>query len=141
MNIIRAPRCLLLAGLTLAMTMTWAEPAAATLSTRAEGLRRHAKLLKSNPAANDTLTVSPAAIRLWFSEPVTLGLSRIKLVGSRGTIVTGTATHLRGGDAASLEETVRAPLPVGTYTVQWIVASPDGHALRGSYTFTVIQRP
>ena len=137
MHAIRAPRSLLLAGLTLAITAGFADPAAAC-PARTAVLRRHAKLLQSSPAANDTLKASPAAIRLQFSEPVTLGLSRIKLVGARGPVATGKATHDPRDDEASLVATVRAPLPAGTYTVQWIVASDDGHPTRSSYTFTVI---
>ena len=33
---------------------------------------------------------------------------------------------------------IRGPLVAGTYTVRWQVAGPDGHPVRGEYTFTIL---
>jgi copper resistance protein C len=141
MKSIRAPYRLAIAGMAIASLATFVLPAAA-VSSRPEVLRRHAKLLNSKPAARETLKASPMAIRLWFSEPVETGLSRIKLVGAGGTtFATGRARKIPGADESTLMAPVTAPLPAGSYRVQWAVASDDGHPMKGSYSFTVAPRP
>jgi Uncharacterized protein, homolog of Cu resistance protein CopC len=141
MKSMRAPYRFAFAGAAIASLAAFVLPAAA-VSPRPEVLRRHAKLLNSKPAARETLKASPMAIKLWFSEPVETGLSRIKLVGAGGaTFATGRARTIPGADASTLMAPVTAPLPAGSYRVQWAVASDDGHPVKGSYSFTVVSRP
>lgn len=136
----RAPFRLALAGMAIATLAASVLPAAAP-APRTEVLRRHAKLLKSGPAANDTLKTSPVAITLWFSERVEIGISRIKLVGASAVVfATGKLSRIPGADASTLMAPVTTSLPAGTYTVHWTVASDDGHPMKGSYSFTVVPR-
>jgi methionine-rich copper-binding protein CopC len=132
---------LALVGVAIATCATFFAPAAA-VAARPDALRRHAKLVRSGPAANDTLKRSPEAIRLWFSERVEISISRVRLVGSTGTaFTTGKVTRIPGANAATLMAPVTAILPAGTYTVQWMVASDDGHPMKGSYSFAVVPMP
>jgi methionine-rich copper-binding protein CopC len=140
MTVIRSPHRLALAGVAIAMMATFVVPTAAFAAPPVI-LRRHAKLLNSGPAANDTLRAAPKAIKLWFSEPVEISISRIKLIGAGGTIfATGKTTHIPGESEATLLAPVTAPLAAGTYTVRWMVASDDGHLMKGSYSFFVVPR-
>jgi methionine-rich copper-binding protein CopC len=140
MTAVRSPHRVVLAGVAIAMMATFIVPAAA-VAARPEVLRRHAKLLKSGPAADDTLRTAPMAIKLWFSEPVEIGISRITLIGAGGTIVaTGKTTHIPGENKATLVAPVTGQLAAGRYTVRWMVAAVDGHPMKGSYSFFVARR-
>ena len=125
-------------SLLLALAGVLACPASATaVPTRAPW---HARLLKSQPASHDTLTTPPASIKLWFSEPVELGVSRIRLVGPSGTpIALGKASRI-ANEGAAMMAAVDRPLKPGTYWVRWTSAAQDGHALRGEFSFVVAPR-
>lgn len=97
----------------------------------------HARLLKSQPAIHDTLTTPPASIRLWFSEPIEIAVSRIRLVGPSGApIALGKASHI-ANEGAAIMAAVDRPLKPGTYWVRWTSAAQDGHALKGEFSFVI----
>ena len=97
----------------------------------------HAHLDSATPAADGTVTASPAELDLRFSEALELKFSGVKVVGpDNATVATGVAS-LANGDDGTLVVPVSAALPAGTYTVDWHVLSKDGHKTHGSYTFTV----
>jgi hypothetical protein len=127
---------LALVSVTLAALLAFVAPGrAAPLPT---ALLWHPKLLRSLPAADQVVTASPTVVKLWFSERVELGISRIRLVNARdATVGTGRVARIPGGDEATLMTPITVPLPPGVYTVHWITASTDGHAMRGSFAFTV----
>jgi methionine-rich copper-binding protein CopC len=102
------------------------------------GLRRHAHLVRSEPADNDTLVKSPGAIRLWFSEKVELPVTTVKLADASGTRI-GLATLARPdtGKAAPVTAKLKMPLAAGSYVVTWRTAAKDGHAADGKINFVV----
>jgi copper transport protein len=116
----------LLAG--LAAGAVWAPPAAA-----------HAALTRSVPAVDSSVSVSPAAIVLTFSEPVDPKLSRILVVDSAARLVqqVGPAQAVPG-QPDQLLAPVSGRLPTGVYTVNWrSVSSSDGHVEDGAFAFGV----
>jgi methionine-rich copper-binding protein CopC len=99
--------------------------------------RRHAYLLKSEPAAHDT-TVAPRAVRLWFSEKVELRVTRIRLLNAAGDTVRTKKPAPASDDAdAPIVATIGATLVPGAYTVNWSTAGKDGHPSRGTIDFVV----
>ena len=96
----------------------------------------HARLTASVPADGASLSTAPNEIRLVFSERPELALASVKLVNGRDTT---SLTPLRMDTTAG--HTVIAPvarkLPSGAYTVLWLVATRDGHPIRGIFAFTV----
>ena len=95
----------------------------------------HATLLSSEPAARSRLAESPTRIRLVFSEALEPTLGRIALVGADGVVRQLTSA----GDPRDVHALV-APVEMlspGAYRVQWRVVSADGHAVQGSYVFTI----
>jgi len=95
----------------------------------------HASLVSSDPAAKSLLHVAPSQIRLVFSEALEPSLGRISLAGPDGATVKLAAT----GDPHDVNALI-APvgaLRTGAYRVAWRVVSADGHAVEGSYVFTV----
>ncbi len=123
-------------GLSLASVM-----ALAILATGAvhpgDGARRHTRLTKSSPAKDTVLVASPPSIDLWFSEPVELGASRIRLSAGERAIALGSVTRDDKVKDAPLSAKLAAPLAPGEYTVSWSTASRDGHVVKGTFAFTL----
>lgn len=100
--------------------------------------RFHAHLVRAEPAVNDTLLSTPRSVRLWFSEPLELALSRVKIVRIGGdTVKTGALRHEGSASTtASLDFSAPATTP-GTYVVTYRVVARDGHPTSGSYNFVL----
>jgi methionine-rich copper-binding protein CopC len=100
--------------------------------------RFHAHLVRAEPAVNDTIATTPTAVRRWFSEPLELSLSRVRVVRVGGdTVKTGGLRHEGTAAAtASLDFSAPATTP-GTYVVTYHVVARDGHPTSGSYDFVL----
>ncbi len=99
------------------------------------GAGAHAALRTSEPAANSFLRQPPREIILEFTEPIDARASGIEVLDGRGNrVATGTPFVA--------ETRLRVTLPLlapGIYTVVWAnVSGVDGHALSGSFPFTVL---
>lgn len=97
----------------------------------------HAKLIRSQPKANDTVNSTPRVVELWFSEPLESGLNSIEVTDQRGK-------RVDQGDVALAEDNKKAlvnlgEITPGVYTVRWKALSADQHAMRGTFAFTVAQ--
>jgi methionine-rich copper-binding protein CopC len=96
----------------------------------------HLRLEKSLPGKDETLKASPVEVRLWYSEKPEVRLSTITIQGRDSAKVTlgkVRPTEDPNSIAADIADTLRP----GTYVVKWKTAGRDGHALRGSYTFSI----
>jgi methionine-rich copper-binding protein CopC len=108
---------------------------AASLALSAAPAFAHAHLNTAVPAVGGTVTASPSAIRLTFSEDVEPHFSTIALTGPDGkSVPLGQPATAPGHVLAS---PVPQPLKPGTYTVTWHVVSVDTHKTQGSFSFTV----
>jgi methionine-rich copper-binding protein CopC len=126
------PAALLFAGVTAFA------PASPAFTGRAEGAAFHAHLVRAEPAVNDTLAATPTAVRLWFSEPVELGLSRIKVVRMGGdTVKTSVLRHEGSAATTAALDLATPPTAPGTYVVTYRVVARDGHPTSGSYNFVL----
>ena len=99
---------------------------------------RHTRLVKSEPAANDTLAAAPKAVKLWFSEKVELGITTVKLANAAGNDVP--LAKLTRDDAvkdAPIVAAISKPLAAGAYLVSWSTAATDGHPAKGTIPFVV----
>lgn len=123
-------------GLSLASVLALAILATGAASP-GDGARRHTRLTKSVPAKDTVLAASPPSIDLWFSEPVELGASRIRLTAGERAVALGPVTRDDDVKDAPLSAKVPAPLAPGEYMVSWSTASKDGHVVKGTFAFTV----
>lgn len=98
---------------------------------------RHLKLNKSFPTKDTTVTVSPAAIKLWLSEPADLAASSIKLRNVTGTPVALAKLSHDSIKDAPLEAKLVKPIAPGMYVVDWKAMSKDGHVVKGVFGFRV----
>jgi methionine-rich copper-binding protein CopC len=97
----------------------------------------HANLDRAEPAPDSTLAAPPAAVRIWFTEPIAPGVSEIQVLDALGRRVDHGDSKIDLGNPTLLTVTLPA-LTDGTYTVAWKnTSSVDGHPFRGTYAFTV----
>jgi len=97
----------------------------------------HPKLTSASPAADVSSKISPAEIKLNFSEGVIAKFSGLEIKDAGGKAV---ATGVAATDSKNTKELVvplRLPLAAGRYTVTWHAVSEDTHRVKGQYSFTV----
>ena len=98
----------------------------------------HAHLERATPDRGARLTTAPRELVLTFSEPPTLGMSALRLLGpDSAAIALGTLGH--AGGARNLSAAITGALRAGRYTVLWQTAGDDGHVQHGSYTFVIAE--
>ncbi|HHR5660661.1 TPA: CopC domain-containing protein YobA [Klebsiella aerogenes] len=97
----------------------------------------HAHLQQQIPAADSTVSVSPKALTLTFSEGVELSFSGVTLNGPQNKPVATGKLARSDGNKAQLTLPLNEPLAAGEYTVEWHVVSVDGHKTKGQYHFSV----
>jgi len=98
----------------------------------------HAHLVRAEPAVNDTIATTPKSVRLWFSEPLELGLSRVRIVRIGGdTVKTGSLRHEGSATTTASLDFSGPVMTPGTYVVTYHVVSRDGHPTTGSYNFVL----
>lgn len=100
--------------------------------------RFHTRLLTSAPAKDTVLTLAPTTLALTFSEKVELPTTRIVLLdAAQRSVPLGPVTRTPDVKESPVVARITAPLVPGAYTVQWTVAGADGHAVKGSFGFTL----
>ncbi|UVI28720.1 copper resistance CopC/CopD family protein [Paenibacillus spongiae] len=99
----------------------------------------HAELERSVPEPNARLSEGPAAVEIYFNEPIESKVGALDVLDNNSKAVTGEAPAA-GADRKSL----KLPLPKldeGVYTVSYSIVSSDGHPISGSYVFIVGNPP
>ena len=96
-------------------------------------VQAHAKLLKTEPAADSTIPKSPTEVSLTFNEAPDVTVSKIEISGAPASVkVSKPALKDK-----SLVATVDGQLPDGVYKVLWATAADDGHPEKGEFSFTL----
>ena len=96
----------------------------------------HNHLVRAAPAAGDTLSASPAEIRLWFNERPVIPFTSVTLLRADSSKI-ATIKAVATTDTMAIAAPLPSPLPPGSYLVTWRTASRDGHAIRGTYGFSI----
>ncbi|WP_176728950.1 copper resistance CopC/CopD family protein [Thermogemmatispora onikobensis] len=100
----------------------------------------HAVLLRSDPSQDALLRTAPREVRLWFSEDLNPALSSAAVVNSHNQRVDAGDAHVSSSDHHELDLGLKANLPPDVYVVVWrSVSNVDGHVLRGSFLFTIVE--
>lgn len=104
--------------------------------------RRHTRLTRSVPAADSVVRVAPRALQLWFNEAVPLPATRVRLTAGDGRVIgTAAPTRAAASDTLPVVVPIADALTDGRYTVDWVTASKDGHAVNGRFAFTLRRAP
>jgi len=96
----------------------------------------HARLVESYPDDGGTLAESPEQIQLLFSEPVEAEFNPLEVYDQGGGRVDEEDARVSPNNAKLLVADLGG-LSEGSYTVEWRVASADGHPVSGAYEFVV----
>jgi copper transport protein len=95
----------------------------------------HAQLVSSNPAPGAVLDRAPAAVDLYFTEPVTAAGRGMSVYGPDGHLVSIGSARAEGRHL-SIQLSAQAE---GTYAVIWTVVATDTHPSRGELIFSVVR--
>lgn len=99
----------------------------------------HALLVRSDPPSGARLPGPPERITATFSEPLDSRLSYLRVLDAQGQRVDNEDSAVAAGDQRQMTVTVRQGLPPGHYLVVWqTLSTVDGHTLKGSFPFTVL---
>lgn len=96
----------------------------------------HAIMVRSQPEAKATLTVSPKQIDVWFNDKVGSEYKAVAVIDSKGNRVDNKDVVQETLDGSHLYCTVPT-LEAGTYTVRYRVVSIDTHIVTGKFQFTI----
>lgn len=96
----------------------------------------HNQLTRSTPGAGETLKATPAQIVLWFKERPEVRLTSVILMRGDSSFV-ASIKAVAGPDSLAAALPVTSPLTPGQYLVSWRTTSADGHAIRGSFGFSI----
>lgn len=94
----------------------------------------HSKLETSTPAADAKLTESVQEVSLSFNANIDENLSTLKVKNAQGESVEVAEVKVNQN---TMLGTLAAPLPSGSYTVEWKIVGGDGHPVDGTYAFEV----
>jgi methionine-rich copper-binding protein CopC len=96
----------------------------------------HNHLVKSTPGAGERLAASPTDIRLWFNERPEIPFTSVTILKADSTRLF-TIKAVATSDSMAISAPLPERLPAGSYLVTWRTASRDGHAIRGTYGFSI----
>ncbi|KOP68729.1 copper resistance protein CopC [Bacillus sp. FJAT-18019] len=94
----------------------------------------HSKLETSTPPADAKLTENVSEVSVSFNENIDENLSTIKIKNEQGEAVEVAEVTVSENKMVG---TLAAPLPSGSYTVEWKIVGGDGHPVDGTYNFEV----
>ena len=104
----------------------------AMLATSADA---HAFLDHALPRVGSTVQVSPAEVKLWFTQELEPAFSTVSVADASGRRLDKRDVQVEG-DGTVLRVSLPALEP-GRYKVTWRVLSVDTHVTEGDFTFEV----
>jgi copper transport protein len=101
----------------------------------------HAFTIRSDPSPSQSLPTPPTKVDVYFSEPIDLRYSAIKVLDAGGKQVDNNDERNIGGDPASLGVTLPSSgLKDGVYTVSTkVLSATDGHVVDNAFVFGIGQ--
>ena len=98
----------------------------------------HPVYVDSSPRPFQSMPSSPTEVNVFFSEPIELDYSSIRVLGPDGSTVDLNDPHNVEADTASIGVTLQPGIPEGEYTVTTSVLSAvDGHVVEETFIFGV----
>ncbi len=96
----------------------------------------HSSLERSEPKDGETLKVAPAEIRMWFTEPIKLGLSTFEVRNAAGKPIDQRDLRADEKQPALVRLSLPANLSSGTYKVTWSAVAQDLHVSQRKFQFS-----
>lgn len=101
-------------------------------------VQAHSSILKTLPEGGEKLQESPAAIELWFADPVKLHTSTIKLIDSSDNNI-NIKTYIDQKNPTHIIGDVKEELPAGMYTAEVNVITLDGDIITEIFSFEILK--
>jgi copper transport protein len=101
----------------------------------------HAFTIRSDPSPSQSVPSAPTKVDVYFSEPIDLRYSTIKVLDPSGKQVDVKDEHNIGGDPASLSVSLPSSgVKDGVYTVSTkVLSATDGHVVDSAFVFGIGQ--
>ncbi|HMK32031.1 MAG TPA: copper resistance protein CopC, partial [Nitrosopumilaceae archaeon] len=100
----------------------------------------HAFVTKSDPAPSQSLSIQPSKIDLYFSDPIDIRYSQLKVLDSNAKEIQEKDQHYINNDESTLSVSLPAGLKDGVYTVTTkVLDQTDGHVTENAYVFAIGQ--
>lgn len=96
----------------------------------------HARLVETYPADGETLAEPSEQVQFRFNEPVEAAFDPIEVYDQEGDRVDEEDARVSPEDRRLLVADL-GELSEGSYTVEWRIASADGHPIDGEYEFAM----
>jgi methionine-rich copper-binding protein CopC len=97
----------------------------------------HSTLARSEPISGAVVKAAPNELRIWFTEPIKVGLSTIEVRDQSGQQVDDKDLRADEREKSLVHLTLRPNLNPGTYKVSWTAVAQDMHATKGTFKFRV----
>ena len=97
----------------------------------------HSSIVRSEPKDGEKLRVAPREIRIWFTEPIKIGLSTFEVRNAAGEQVDQRDLRADEKQPALVRLTLPASLAPGIYKVTWSAVAQDLHVGKGQFSFRV----
>ena len=96
----------------------------------------HAFLDHAVPLVGSTVHISPAEVKVWFTQELEPAFSNLRVVDQSGAQVNRQTSAVDPSDRMLME--VSLPnLPPGKYKVLWHALSVDTHTTEGTFSFEI----
>src|SRR6185312_15569213 len=100
----------------------------------------HAIVEKSTPSESQSLSTSPTKVDVYFSDPVDIRFSQVKVLDSDGKQIQENDLHYIEGDQKTLSVSLPPNLKNGIYTVATkVLDQTDGHVTEYPFAFGIGQ--
>jgi methionine-rich copper-binding protein CopC len=99
----------------------------------------HSALRRSDPQDGAQLARSPNEIKIWFSEPLKVGLSTFVVRDSGGKQIDRRDLHADPKDPTLVSLSLPPNLAPGIYKVSWSAVAPDMHVGKGGLSFEILR--
>ena len=120
-------------------TVLLALAAAAATSAPGDSLALlHFELKQSAPEKDAHLMAPPSEVRPWFTQEPQEGSTSIRLVASDGNEAPTGDVVQDADDPTVFSVSVEGTLAAGTYTVAWRALGQDGHVVRDTFDFMLM---
>jgi len=100
----------------------------------------HAFVTKSDPAQGQSLATQPYKIDVYFSDPVDIRYSQLKVLDSNGNEIQEKDQHYINNDQTTLSVSLPSGLEDGIYTITTkVLDQTDGHVTKDAIVFAIGQ--
>src|SRR5579864_3829326 len=100
----------------------------------------HAFVTKSDPAQGQSLSTQPSKIDVYFSDPIDIRYSQLKVLDSNAKEVQENDQHYINNDQSTLSVSLPSGLKDGIYTITTkVLDQTDGHVTKDAIVFAIGQ--